>query len=85
MKALMIIAVLAVSLAGCNSYSSRDRALAGGAIGAGTGALVGAAAGGSTGAALAGGAIGAGAGALAGAATTPKACRDAYGRAVACP
>ncbi|MGX1305445.1 osmotically inducible lipoprotein OsmB [Amorphus suaedae] len=85
MKALMIIAVLAVSLAGCNSYSTRDRALGGAALGAGTGAAVGAIAGGSTGAALGGAAIGAGAGALAGVATAPKACRDAYGRAVTCP
>ena len=81
----MIIAVLAVSLAGCNSYSTRDRALGGAALGAGTGAAVGAIAGGSTGAALGGAAIGAGAGALAGVATAPKACRDSYGRAVTCP
>ncbi|MDQ0316313.1 bacteriocin [Amorphus orientalis] len=85
MKVLVIAAIMATSLAACSSYSTSDRALAGGAIGGASGAAIGAAAGGSTGAALAGGAIGAGAGALAGAATTPKACRDRYGRAVACP
>jgi hypothetical protein len=60
----------AIGLAGCtNPYSPGQRALGGGAIGAGTGAVIGAATGGNAAAgALIGGALGAGAGAL----TTPQ-------------
>ncbi len=56
---LAILASLAFSLAGCG-YSPGSRALSGGAIGAGSGAIIGAATGGSpaTGA-LIGGAVGA--------------------------
>ncbi|MDQ0316314.1 bacteriocin [Amorphus orientalis] len=84
MKIVLALA-LAASLAACNSYSTRDRALVGGAVGAGSGALIAGAAAGTGGAALAGGIIGGAAGAILGGATTPKACRDAYGRAVRCP
>ena len=59
-------ALLAVALAGCG-YSPGHRALTGGAIGAGGGAIVGAATGMGAGT---GALIGAGAGALTGAATT---------------
>lgn len=89
MKKLLLIAVAAVSLAGCQSDSQTDRALVGGGLGAATGAIVGAAAGAGAGPVLAGAAIGAAGGAIVGAATTPKNCTayDRYGRPyrVACP
>jgi len=64
----VLVSIMALGLAGCG-YTPGQRALSGGAIGAGTGAIIGAATGGSaaTGA-LIGGAVGAGAGAL----TAPK-------------
>ena len=64
MSRIIALALTAGLLAACGT-STTDRALSGGAIGAGTGALGGAALGGSpvTGALL-GGAVGAGAGAL---------------------
>jgi hypothetical protein len=61
----ILFAVVAVALAGCG-YSPGQRALSGGAIGAGGGAIVGAATGLGPGT---GALIGAGAGALTGAAT----------------
>ncbi|HUC16769.1 MAG TPA: YMGG-like glycine zipper-containing protein [Acetobacteraceae bacterium] len=66
--ALAVLSGLAFGLAGCG-YSPGSRALSGGAIGAGSGAIIGAAAGGSpaTGA-LIGGAVGA----LGGALTSPS-------------
>jgi len=80
---------LALTLAACSTTSQTDRTLGGAAIGAGAGALIGAATGHGPGATLAGAAIGAGTGAVVGAATTPKNCvaRDRYGRRyyVACP
>jgi hypothetical protein len=61
----------AVSVAGCETPQQQN-ALVGGALGAGTGALIGSAvSGGSAGGALAGAAIGAGSGALIGSAATP--------------
>lgn len=84
MKVILIVA-LALGLAACSSYSTTDRAVVGGALGAGTGAIIGGAAGGTAGSALAGGIIGGAAGAILGGVTTPKACRDRYGRAVRCP
>lgn len=84
-RTAVIVSALALGLSACNSNSTTDRALVGGALGAGGGALIGAAAGGSAGAALAGGVIGGAAGAIVGGATTPKNCRDRYGRAVRCP
>jgi hypothetical protein len=64
--AASLLAVSLVSLAGCG-YSPGHRALTGGAIGAGGGAIIGAATGMGAGT---GALIGAGAGALTGAATT---------------
>jgi hypothetical protein len=57
-----------LSLAACNPYNPGDRALGGAAIGAGGGALLGAAVGGNP---ATGALIGAGVGAIGGAATTP--------------
>jgi hypothetical protein len=71
------IVALSLALAGAVSVSAcetpqQQNALFGGALGAGTGALIGSAAsGGSAGGALAGAAIGAGTGALIGSAATP--------------
>ncbi|MGL5114861.1 MAG: bacteriocin [Beijerinckiaceae bacterium] len=81
MKTLILAATLAVSLAGCNSYSQTDRAIGGGLIGAGAGAVVGGLATGRAGGALAGAAIGGAGGAILGAATTP---RRGYARARNC-
>lgn len=72
---------LALPLAGCNT--PEDRALGGGALGAGLGAAIGGLATGRAGGALAGAAIGGASGAIAGAATAPR-CpygtyRDYYG------
>jgi len=70
------VIAMALALAGCtNPYSPGQRALGGGAIGAGAGAAIGAATGGSPAAgALIGGAVGA----LGGALTTPQAPRPYY-------
>ena len=72
---------MALSLGACNTPG--DRALGGGALGAGLGAAVGGLATGRASGALAGAAIGGASGAIAGAATAPR-CpygtyRDAYG------
>ncbi len=82
MKQVVIAFGAALLLAGCQSDSSRDRALVGGGLGAATGAAVGAAATGDVGGALAGAAIGGVGGAAVGAATTPRNCitTDRYGR-----
>ncbi len=62
----------AVSVSACQT-PQQTNALAGGALGAGAGALVGSAvSGGSAGGALAGAALGAGTGALIGSAATPQ-------------
>jgi osmotically inducible lipoprotein OsmB len=90
MKKFIIIAGIAASLAGCNSNSPTDRAIGGGLIGAGAGAVVGGLATGRPGGALAGAAIGGAGGAIIGTATTPQRsyrnsrCRgyDAYGNPV---
>ena len=67
--ALALTGALAVS--GCYTPQQQTGTLAGGAIGAGTGALIGSAvSGGSAGGAIAGGLIGAGTGALVGNAVT---------------
>jgi uncharacterized protein YcfJ len=61
----------ALSVSGCYTPQQQTGTLAGGAIGAGTGALIGSAvSGGSAGGAIAGGIIGAGTGALVGNAVT---------------
>jgi hypothetical protein len=67
-------------IAGCQSNRQSDRALAGGAIGAGAGAVVGGVATRSAGGALAGAVIGGAGGAIIGAATTPnRRYRSCYG------
>ena len=74
MKRALVLALAlagALSVSGCYTPQQQTGTLAGGAIGAGTGALVGSAvSGGSAGGAIAGGLIGAGAGALVGNAVT---------------
>ena len=68
-----------MSLAACtNPYDPGQRAVAGGLIGAGTGAAIGALAGGGRGAA-AGALIGGGIGAVGGAVTTPQSPYRGYG------
>jgi hypothetical protein len=70
--ALSLAAAAAVSICACQTPQQQN-ALFGGALGGGTGALIGSAvSGGSAGGALAGAAIGAGTGALLGAAATPQ-------------
>jgi len=62
-KAVILLMVLALAVSGCSGMSStQQRVLSGGALGAGSGALIGWAAG----SPAAGAAIGAGAGALGG-------------------
>jgi hypothetical protein len=72
--ALALALAGALSLSGCYTPQQQTGTLAGGAIGAGTGALIGSAvSGGSAGGAIAGGLLGAGTGALIGnAATAPS-------------
>jgi hypothetical protein len=71
-RTIALATALAATLAGCsNPYDPGQRALAGGAIGAGTGATIGAIAGGGRGA-VAGALIGGALGAIGGAATTPQ-------------
>ncbi|MGL5116285.1 MAG: bacteriocin [Beijerinckiaceae bacterium] len=72
MKTFLLAIVIAGALAGCNAYNPRDRAMAGGLIGAGTGAVIGGVATGRAGGAVAGGIIGGAGGAIIGAATTPR-------------
>ncbi|AXS42654.1 bacteriocin [Breoghania sp. L-A4] len=87
-KTFAVVGICALALAGCQTDSQGDRALAGAGIGAAAGAVTGAAIGGTPGAAAGGAIAGAAGGAIIGAATTPKNCwaRDRYGRSyrVAC-
>ena len=87
MYKLLIVAVMALTLAGCET-ARQDRMLGGALIGAGGGALVGGLAGRSAGAAVAGGVIGAAAGALIADATRPGYCyyrtRSGHRRYVRC-
>ncbi len=70
--AIALALATAVSVSGCQTPQQQN-AVVGGALGAGTGALVGSAvSGGSAGGTLAGAAIGAGTGALLGSAATPQ-------------
>ncbi len=90
MKQVLAAIVLAGSLTACNAYNPTDRAIAGGLIGAGTGAVIGGVATRSPGGAVAGAVIGGAGGAILGVATTPSrgyarsSCRgyDEYGRSV---
>ena len=71
MLALSLALAAAVSVSACQTPQQQN-ALAGGALGAGTGALIGSAvSGGNAGSTIAGAALGAGTGALIGAAATP--------------
>lgn len=73
MKRVMLIALLATTgLAGCQSNNPTDRAVAGGVIGAGTGAVIGGLATGRVGGAVAGAAIGGVGGAIIGANSGPS-------------
>jgi osmotically inducible lipoprotein OsmB len=72
MKNIIIAVCFAGTLAGCNQYSQTDRAIGGGLIGAGAGAVVGGLATRSAGGAVAGAVIGGAGGAIIGAATTPR-------------
>ena len=74
-KAILLALALAcpLSLSACQTPQQQTGTLVGGALGAGTGALIGSAvSGGSAGGTLAGAAIGAGTGALVGSAATPQ-------------
>ncbi len=89
MKKIILLAgaiAMALPLAACNSRDPGDRALGGAALGAGAGALIGAAATGRASGALAGAAIGAAGGAIVGASTAPRRCirsgYDYYGNPV---
>ena len=72
MKKTLSCLILVCGLAGCNSTRQSDRALTGGLIGAGAGAIVGGVATGTGGGAVAGAAIGGAGGAIIGASTTPR-------------
>jgi osmotically inducible lipoprotein OsmB len=85
MKKVLACLVLASSLAACQSTEQSNNAVAGGLIGAGTGAVIGGVATGRASGALAGAAIGGAGGAILGAAATPvRNCRayDAYGNPI---
>jgi hypothetical protein len=69
MRKILMIAGMALELAGCQT-DQQDRALTGAVIGGAAGTAIGAAAGGSGGSAVAGGAIGAAAGGIIGAQTS---------------
>jgi hypothetical protein len=67
---LVLAGIVMLTLTGCNPYDPGQRAIAGGLLGAGSGAAIGAAVGGGPGAAM-GAAIGGTVGAFGGAVTTP--------------
>lgn len=73
MRRAVIVAAMALTLAGCQT-AREDRVLGGALIGGGTGALIGGIAGRTAGAAVAGGLIGAAAGAIIADATRPGRC-----------
>ncbi len=73
MRKVLIVAAMALTLAGCET-ARQDRMAGGALIGAGGGALIGGLASRSAGGALAGGLIGAAAGALIADATRPGYC-----------
>lgn len=88
MRKILVLLVVALTLAGCET-ARQDRVLGGALIGAGGGALIGGLAGRSTGAAVAGGLIGAAAGAIIADATRPGRCyyvtQSGKRRYVRCP
>jgi hypothetical protein len=73
MKKILIVAAMALTLAGCET-ARQDRVAGGALIGGGTGALIGGLASNSVGGAVAGGVIGAAAGAIIADATRPGRC-----------
>ena len=72
MKKILAVIALGSSLVACQTNSPEDRTLAGAAIGAGTGAIIGGVATGRPEGALAGAAIGGVSGAVIGASTSPR-------------
>jgi hypothetical protein len=87
MHKILVVAALALTLAGCET-ARQDRAAGGALIGGGAGALIGGLASHSVGGAVAGGVIGAAAGALIADATRPGYCyyrtRSGHRRYVRC-
>lgn len=87
MKKFIVLGVLALTLAGCQT-ARQDRQLGGALIGGGTGALIGGVATNSAGGAVAGGLLGAAAGAIIADSTRPGRCytvtRSGYRRYVRC-
>ncbi len=77
MKRMILIAGVALSLAGCGPTRT-DSALTGAAVGGAAGAVIGGAATGRAGGALAGAAVGAATGAVVGAAAAPRCWNDPY-------
>ncbi len=73
MKKVLIVAAMALTLAGCET-ARQDRVAGGALIGGGAGALIGGLASNSVGGAVAGGVIGAAAGAIIADATRPGRC-----------
>lgn len=73
MKKILLVAVMALTLAGCET-ARQDRQFGGALIGGGSGALIGGLATRSAGGAVAGGLIGAAAGAIIADATRPGRC-----------
>ena len=73
MRKILVVALMALALAGCET-ARQDRVLGGALIGGGSGALIGGLATRSAGGAVAGGLIGAAAGALIADATRPGYC-----------
>jgi hypothetical protein len=73
MKKIIVLAVMALTLAGCET-ARQDRQLGGALIGGGGGALIGGLATGTAGGAVAGGLIGAAGGAIIADATRPGRC-----------
>jgi hypothetical protein len=74
MRKAMIVAAMALTLAGCQTTAREDRILGGALIGGAAGATIGGIAGRSAGSAVAGGLIGAAAGAIIADATRPGYC-----------
>jgi predicted small secreted protein len=87
MKKIIVVAVMALSLAGCET-ARQDRQAGGALIGGGAGALIGGLATNSVGGAVAGGLIGAASGAIIADATRPGRCyyytRSGYRRYTRC-
>jgi hypothetical protein len=79
LAAVMAAGLIVSAAASADPYNPADRAIGGGLLGAGTGAIIGVIAGGGHGAGV-GAAVGGGLGAVAGAASTPPRPRAYYHR-----